>query len=207
VADRQLCRAADLLKDRGVQRDARDWNAVLDRLLTGDRLAFLEMNRLVTSFLVQLRSYDFRDEWEDLRQEVVLSVVANARAGRLRDPQALVGYVRIITRNKVMDRLKTRLRRHEKETLPWDDAVARALLDTYEPGRDGGSCDDARDVWDAVRELSVEQQQVLEGIYRQGKTYDEVAAETGIPLGTMKRRLRDALMVLRQRFAHDREDG
>ena len=48
---------------------------------------------------------------------------------------------------------------------------------------------------------------VLEGIYRQGKTYEEVADETGIPLGTMKRRLRDALMVLRQRFAHDREDG
>ena len=34
---------------------------------------------------------------------------------------------------------------------------------------------------------------MLEGIYRQGKTYQAVSAETGIPLGTMKRRLRDAL--------------
>jgi DNA-directed RNA polymerase specialized sigma24 family protein len=46
---------------------------------------------------------------------------------------------------------------------------------------------------------------VLDGIYRQGKTYETVSAETGIPLGTMKRRLRDALMALRRRFADDRE--
>ena len=65
----------------------KDWLAVLGRLLAGDRVAFLEVNRLVTGFLVQLRAYDFRDEWDDLRQEVLLSVVANARAGRLRDPQ------------------------------------------------------------------------------------------------------------------------
>ena len=69
----------------------RDWLAVLDRLLAGDRVAFLEVNRLVTGFLVQLRAYDFREEWDDLRQEVLLSVVANARAGRLRDPKAFVG--------------------------------------------------------------------------------------------------------------------
>ncbi len=186
-----------------MRSDRRDWTAVLDRLLTGDRLAFLELNRLVTSFLAQLRAYEFRDEWEDLRQEVVLAVVANARAGRLRDPRALVGYVRIITRNKVMDRLKARVRRHEKDAVPWDDDAARALLEAHAAGGDGGPPDDARDVWAAVGDLSLEQQRVLDGIYRQGKTYEEVAAETGIPLGTMKRRLRDALVVLRARFAGD----
>src|SRR5438093_9936405 len=96
----------------------KDWLAVLDRLLAGDRVAFLEVNRLVTGFLVQLRAYDFRDEWDDLRQEVLLSVVANARAGRLRDPQAFLGYVRIITRNKFVDRPQARPRPHDKDPLP-----------------------------------------------------------------------------------------
>ena len=37
------------------------------------------------------------------------------------------GYVRVVTRNKFVDRLKARLRHHEKETLPWDDETARAF--------------------------------------------------------------------------------
>src|SRR5437867_11159854 len=176
---------------------AKDWIAVLDRLLAGERLAFLELNRLVTGFLVQLRAYDFRDEWDDLRQEVLLSVVANARVGRLRDPQAFLGYVRIITRNKFIDRLKARLRHHEKAALPCDAETARAAAAPAAP--DGR----ARELWSAVRDLPPEEQRVLDGVYRQGKTYEQVCAETGLPLGTMKRRLRDGLLALRRRFAED----
>ena len=174
----------------------KDWLAVLGRLLAGDRVAFLEVNRLVTGFLVQLRAYDFRDEWDDLRQEVLLSVVANARAERLRDPKAFVGYVRIITRNKFIDRLKVRLRHHEKEALPWDEETARAVTAAERDGR-------VADLWSAVRDLPAEEQRVLDGVYRQGKTYEQVCAETGLPLGTMKRRLRDGLLALRRRFAED----
>ncbi len=171
-----------------------DWVAVLDRLLQGDRLAFLEVNRLVTGYLQQLRAWDFRDEWDDLRQEVLLSIVANARAGRLRDPQAFLAYARTITRNKFIDRLKRRLRHKEKETLPWDEETARALASP--PGDR-----DAAELWAAVRALPPEQRRVLDGVYAQGKTYQEVSDDTGIPLGTMKRRLRDALLALRRRFA------
>jgi len=174
---------------------ARDWTEVVTRLLAGDRLAFLEVNRLVTGCLTQLRAYDFRDEWDDLRQEVVLAVLASARAGRLRDPQAFVGYVRIITRNKLMDRLKDRLQHHEKETLPWDDATAANVEDT---GHD--TAIDAPTLRAAVAELPPEERRVLEGVYGQGRTYEEVAAATGIPLGTMKRRLRSALALLRERL-------
>lgn len=169
---------------------------VVARLLDGDRLAFLEVNRLVTGCLTQLRAYDFQDEWDDLRQEVVLAVIANARAGRLRDPQAFVGYVRIITRNKLMDRLKDRLQHHEKETLPWDDATAATAA---EPGEDAPV--DASSLRAAVAELPADERRVLEGVYGQGRTYEEVAASTGIPLGTMKRRLRNALALLRERLA------
>src|SRR5436309_6515417 len=133
----------------------KDWLAVLGRLLAGDRIAFLEVNRLVTGFLVQLRAYDFREEWDDLRQEVLLSVVANARAGRLRDPKAFVGYVRIITRNKFIDRLKARLRHHEKEALARDEETARAAS----AERDGR----ARELCSAVRDLPPEEQRVLDG--------------------------------------------
>lgn len=178
---------------------APDWDAVQRRLLAGDRLAFLEINRLITGFLSQLRAYDFQEEWDDLRQEVLMSVVANARAGRLRDPKAFVGYVRVITRNKFVDRLKQRLRHHEKERLPWDDASREAAA---EPGAWRHE-----EVWSVVRELPEEQRRVIEGVYLEGKTYQEVSDDTGIPLGTMKRRLRDGLRALRERFTGVLEDA
>ena len=179
---------------------AEDWIAVLDRLAAGDRLAFAKVNRLISGFLVQLRAYEFRDEWDDLRQEVVMALIANARAGRLRDPEAFLGYARIVTRNKVVDRVKGARRRHERATVPWDEDAARIAGAVADP-----SAAAAREVWAAVRDLPTEQQHVLDGVYRQGKTYEAVSAETGIPLGTMKRRLRDALMALRRRFADDPE--
>ena len=180
--------------------DPPDWPAVLERLLEGDRLAFLEFNRLVTGCLAQLRAYDFRDEWDDLRQEVLASVVANARAGRLRDPKAFVGYVRIITRNKFVDRLKRHLRHREKEALPWDEETARALAEPE------AVSEDTRDLWSAVAELPEEQRAIVEGVYREGRTYQEVSDATGVPLGTLKRRLRESLDFLRERLSES-QDG
>ena len=174
-----------------------DWIRILDQLLDGDHLAFLKLNGLITGYLARLRAYDFQDEWDDLRQEVVLSVVENARAGRLRDPHALLAYVRIITRNKFIDRLKLRLRRREKETLPWGEELTQgALLQGSNYPRD----ERAADVWTAVGDLPAEEQRVIDGVYRQGKTYEAVSTETGIPLGTMKRRLRTGLATLRRRL-------
>lgn len=176
---------------------AGDWGALLERLLAGDRAAFARFHRLLTHFLVQLRAYDFREEWDDLRQEVLLSVVANARAGRLRDPAAFVGYVRIITRNKFVDRLKRHLRHHEKEALPWDDETARAASP---PARAPEAEAGRRELWAAVAALPAEQRRILEGIYRDGKTYQEVSDDLGVPLGTLKRRLRDGMAALRVRL-------
>lgn len=177
----------------------KDWMAILARLEQGDRLAFLEVNRLVTGCLTSLRAYDFQDEWDDLRQEVVLAVLASARAGRLREPQAFVGYVRVITRNKLMDRLARHIDGHEKDRLPWDDATAAAAA--VDPAADPDALADASALRAALDELPPDERRVVDGIYGQGRTYEEVAAATGIPLGTMKRRLRDALVFLRRRLA------
>lgn len=181
-----------------------DWAAIQARLLKGDRLAFLQVNRLVTGILRQLRAYDFRDEWDDLRQEVLMSVVANARRGRLRDPRAFVGYVRIITRNKFVDQLKLRLRRREREALPWDDETARAAA--VHATADGGSSASA-ELWREVGRLPEEERRLVEGIYREGNTYQEMSDASGIPLGTLKRRLRAALSSLRRRLEESFENG
>lgn len=177
----------------------RDWMEIQRRLLDGDRLAFLEVNRLVTALLGRMRAYDFRDEWDDLRQEVLAALVQNARRGRLRDPRAFVGYVRIITRNKFVDRLKSELRRRERDALPWDEETARAF------GAGAGPDPGAAELWAEVERLPVETRALVEGVYREGKTYEEMSRDSGVPLGTLKRRLREGLSALRARL-EERDD-
>jgi len=175
-----------------------DWADVLTRLLANDRLAFVELNRLITATLSQLRAYDFREEWDDLRQEVLLALVASAQAGRVREPQALVGYVRIVTRNKFMDRLKRHLSRSEDAHLPWDDETAQ---------RTGTTTPDVRlhDLDTALGTLTDDERRVIHGVYGEDKTYQEVSDAAGLPLGTMKRRLRSALTTLKRRVAGEAE--
>lgn len=175
-----------------------DWMQVVERLVAGDRVAYARFGRLVTGYLTKLRAYDFRDEWEDLRQEVVVAVVANVRAGRLRDSSALAAYVRVITRNKFIDRLKQHLRCPFDQRLPWDDETARAMAAQERDPR-------LQDLWRAVADLPEDEQRVLDQVYRQGKTYEQASASVGLPLGTMKRRLRTALMALRLRLGGEVE--
>jgi RNA polymerase sigma-70 factor (ECF subfamily) len=172
-----------------------DWDAALTRLLAGERAAFLRFQRLVTSFLLELRAFDFEQEWDDLRQEVLLAVIANARAGRLRDPQAFVGYVRIITRNKFFDRLKRKLR-VEGEPLAWEEETARA---SSAPAPGLGP-ELRRDLAAALSALPEEERRLVEGVYVEGCSYEELSERSGVPLGTLKRRLRQGLAALRLRL-------
>lgn len=54
-----------------------------------------------------------------------------------------------------------------------------------------------KDVHEAMSQLPVEQADVLKHIYIEGKSHSEVAASTGLPLGTVKSRVRLAVSKLR----------
>lgn len=53
----------------------------------------------------------------------------------------------------------------------------------------------------ALTELSDIQKEALEMAYFEGKTQTEIAEELGLPVGTIKTRIRDGLLKLRQQFA------
>jgi RNA polymerase sigma-70 factor (ECF subfamily) len=176
-----------------------DWGDVLARLEAGERAAFLSFQRLITGFLLQLRAFDFEDEWDDLRQEVLASVIANARAGRLRDPRAFAGYVRIITRNKFFDRLKKRLRARG-EPLAWEQETA------LDPAAVGLAPEVRQDLQAALASLPEEERRLVTGVYLEGLSYEEMSERAGLPLGTLKRRLRQVLGALRLRLAGEGPD-
>ncbi|MGH7288867.1 MAG: RNA polymerase sigma factor [Myxococcota bacterium] len=176
----------------------RDWAAVLGRLLAGDRLALAQVARLVSGFLVRWNAYDFRDEWDDLVQEVVSAAAIAVRDGKLREPRAAIGFLRSTARFKYVDRLRVHLRLEKEEALGWSAVVESSEDPVAEAVRE--------DVKRALSRLPDKQQRALMAVYLDGRTYDEAARETGIPLGTLKRCLRDGLAQLRKELVEAHEE-
>ncbi len=180
-----------------------DWALVIDRLLEGDQLACLQISRLVTGFLAGWRAYDFRDDWPDLVQEVLLVVFKVAQEGKIQKREASLGFIRTVAHHKFVDRLRLHLRCSEDQSLPWG-----GLIHAEEPeAQSGGRPEGLFDLRRALEKLPEQKRKILLAVYGEGKTYEQVARETGIPLGTLKRHLRDALAALRAHLEYEPDDG
>ena len=173
-------------------RREEDWAAVVERLWAGDRAALLQLTRLINSFLARWNAYDFRDDWEDLIQEVVLATATALREGKIREREAVFGYLRTTARFKFVDRLKRHLRTNEDEILPWEGE-----LESLGPAGEDADPVLRNDLSQALAALPEKQRAAVLAVHVRGQTYDEAAAETAIPLGSLKRDLREGLAVLR----------
>jgi RNA polymerase sigma-70 factor (ECF subfamily) len=174
-----------------------DWAAVLDRVVEGDRAALVKLGRLVASFLVRWRAQDLRDDWDDLVQETVSKVVLAARAGKLRDRQAVAAYIKTTARRAFFDRLKSRLGTRASDTLPWEEVTEREA-DLLPEGPRPPSPELRQDLGTALARLPERQREAVVRVYAEGCTYEEAAERTGIPLGTLKRQIRLGLEALRR---------
>jgi RNA polymerase sigma-70 factor (ECF subfamily) len=167
------------------------------RVAAGDADAFEVLYerhaRAVHSFVLALvgRAADA----EDVCQEAFLGLWRHASRF---DPArgGVRGWVIGIARHRAIDRLRARaaLARAEAASAAVaaldgpDDDVARAGVDRAEAGR----------VRRALGGLAPEQREVLLLVHLAGLTQGEIAAVTGVPLGTVKSRLRLGLGRLRR---------
>lgn len=122
---------------------------------------------------------------EDVVQEVFLQVWRDA--GRF-DPQrgAPGAWLCAITRTRALDRMRRRMSRRE-------DPVEAAPPPTAVPANV-----EALAVREALQDLSVDQRRALELAYFEGLTHTEIAARLDEPLGTVKTRIRTAMIRLRE---------
>jgi RNA polymerase sigma-70 factor, ECF subfamily len=188
----------------GSGRSEEDWYAVLEALQEGDSLALAKLTRLVNSFLARWNAYDFRSDWDDLLQEVIIASAVALREGRIRDRRAVVGYLRTTARFKFIDRLRIHMRIKEDQTLPWEDVVGSDELSTANTMAPEGLSQDVRG---ALERLSENRRVAVLGVYLEGKTYNVVAEETGIPLGSLKRYLREGIAQLREELGDFLDSG
>jgi RNA polymerase sigma-70 factor (ECF subfamily) len=177
-----------------VVADAEDWLAVVHALQAGERSAFRELARLITRLLCHYRAYDFRDEWDDVIQEVVLAAARTVAEGRLRRSHEVLGYIRNATRNCFVDWM----RRRKLDSL--DEAAQAAGGELSWPAAAEGEPARALSVRDELAKLPEKQRLSVVAVYVEGRTYEEAAEATGIPLGSLKRYLREGLATLQARL-------
>ncbi len=159
-----------------------------------DKSAFAE---LFGHFAPRLKSYLLRqgtDEAmaEEVVQEAMVMVWRKAESFDRRQASAST-WIFTIARNKRIDRLR-------RERRPGLDPHDPALVpDPETPADRSMEATQARArLQDAIKNLPQEQSELIRLAYFEEKTHGEIAAESGLPLGTVKSRIRLALGRLRR---------
>lgn len=129
---------------------------------------------------------------DELAQETMLNVWNNAGSY---DPQkaAASTWIFTVARNKRIDAL----RKKKSYDLDIDDMFFLEDENSPNPVKSLSHKEEMDNLYDAIQELPEEQAHLIKKSFYEDKTHNEIADETGIPLGTVKSRIRLALERLR----------
>ena len=180
------------------QMNAASLAETLQRVGSGDRAAFEEVYRRtsVKLFGVCLRILPVRQEAEEALQEAYLSVWRRANLFDATRGSAMTWLISL-TRNRAVDRLRSG-GRIASAPLEWADdvadpaPVASTLLEIGEDEQQLAHC---------LATLEGSEQRLIRTAFFEGSTYAELATRSATPLGTIKSRIRRALLKLRDCLA------
>jgi RNA polymerase sigma-70 factor, ECF subfamily len=173
---------------------------LIRRVAKGDASAFASLYYRLSPVLygMALRIMNDAGEAEDVLQDGFLYIWRQASAF---DPGrgSSFAWAVMVVRNKAIDKLRVRQRGerlHERVTsFPelFSDRDEQSALEPVLRERQS-------EVRSALSEVSPEQRQALELSYFSGLTHEQIAAQLGAPLGTVKARIRRGLLRLREVF-------
>lgn len=134
-------------------------------------------------------------------EEVVQDVFAQVwrQAGRYQDGRAtVVAWLVMLTRTRAIDRLRARAARPDQDATATPETTPLVATSSPDPEQVAVSSDEARTLKRMLGSLPEVQRSLVELAYYDGLTHSEIAAQTGLALGTVKTRLRTALFTLRE---------
>jgi RNA polymerase sigma-70 factor (ECF subfamily) len=178
---------------------------MIARIGRGDQTAFSalydRLSRPLYSFALRMLG-DAADAQEAL-QDVFLQIWS--RAGTYDPEQSSVfSWTVLLTRSRVVDRLRARGRRLRVVAASTEDEETRAKVadaSTAESAADTAEkMDEAMRVRLVLSNLPPEQREAIELAFFEHLTHHEIAAQLKQPVGTIKARIRRGLLKLRQRL-------
>lgn len=130
---------------------------------------------------------------EDAVQDVFIELWKNAgRYDPTRGSEST--YIVMVARRRLIDRKRKAGRAPASQPLP-DDTPARTGRDRIELE------DEAARAAEVLAELRDDERRVIRMAVYQGLTHEEIAAATGLPVGTVKTHIRRGLIRVRERLA------
>jgi RNA polymerase sigma-70 factor (ECF subfamily) len=185
--------------------------ALIERMQSGDEQAlgaFYSRWFPVVSALIS-RILKSADDVEDVVEETFWQAWRQANRFAA-DRGSVQTWVLTIARSRALDRLRAtrRLREDAIDEGSFPDSapsVGSTLPSASDPSLDAEHSERRRLVVAALSELPQEQREALELGYFSGLSQSEIAERTGQPLGTVKTRMRLAMLKLRDRLAPLRE--
>ena len=158
---------------------------------TQDKTAFAE---LFSHFAPRVKSFLMKSgASHDVAEECAQDVMATLwRKAHLFDPAkaSVSTWIFTIARNRRIDLLRKQ-RRPEPEDLPWGPEAEPDQADVIALQQE------TQQLGQALAQLPEKQRILIEKAYFGDLSHSEIAAETGLPLGTIKSRIRLALERLR----------
>jgi RNA polymerase sigma-70 factor (ECF subfamily) len=186
----------EVAKDRRLRADADA--RIVARLATGDMDAAEELYDRYAGQVLGLARRILRNEGD--AEEVVQDVFSQAwRMARGFESSRgnVIAWLLVMTRTRAIDRLRARQSRPDTMTEPYADTFPAPGMTASDQVL---SDEQAQRIREALFELPHAQRQALELAYYEGLTQSEIAERLAEPLGTVKTRMRTALLTLRQRL-------
>lgn len=179
---------------RAASDDARrELAALFPAIAAGDRLAFARLYERTSAKLygVALRILRNETEAEEVLQDVYVSVWRNA--GRFQVERASpITWLAVLARNRAIDRIRGRKPAAASLDEAGDPASADlGALELLE------QADDRKALEDCLGRLDEGPRRAIVSAFLDGASHSQVAALEQVPLGTMKSRIRRALIALR----------
>ena len=181
----------DTIRDGGAAPVAPADDLLLTRVKGNDQTAMTELfdryGGMVYS--VALRVLNDPGQAEDVMQEIFFQFWRNPHSFK-EGRGSLGAWLAVMARNRAIDALRRR-----KPSEPVDDVV---LVSRENLASDVERTTLMNKVREALKDLPTEQQNSVEWAFFEGLSHTEIAARTGEPLGTVKTRIRSALLRLRK---------
>ena len=171
---------------------------LLRRVGNGDEPALGDLQQQTRTSLARSIRRILTDPWhgEEILQDVYTYVWRHAAEYR-DDRGTPSAWLHMLARSRALDRL--RLTRRDRGAVEFDeqDGSAPSICPLREPN----------EAWrrfhvrTGLEELPAEQKLLLHMAFFAGFSHSEIAARTGTPLGTVKTKIRKALLTLRETMA------
>ena len=172
---------------------------LLGRIKKREPKALEELHRLMADrmFGLILNILKDRHEAEDALQETFLKIWKNAKGyhDRLGSP---LGWLLTVSRNTAYDRYRKRSRQARQLDTLEDDMKEEARLAQASAVDDKLlGLEQKKSIREALAKLGSDQREAIEMAFFSGHTQQEVSDQLGVPLGTIKARIRRGMQSLK----------